>query len=225
MRQACLCAWLLCTAAQGDELQRAARGLEVSTEEMEGAMFLNGLPVSISRVTGPSVPILAERLIEGWISAQGPGSVRREQCCGWTLAARIHRGRSEVIQWRMGSGTPELIWSATSLQARHRMPMDAPMPAIADCVWTAPISGKTGDREFRQLSGRCRGGTPGVFRSLVHELDATGWRWSRPGTQVIQAERKGHHLQVIANPSAQRGDAQSVSLVLVETQPAEKGTP
>lgn len=220
-----LIAFLACAAARGSELEIAARGLDATIEELGGSMSLNGLPVSLSRVTGKAVPILAERIILRWSAAAGPDSVLRVQCCGWTVASRIQQGRAEAIQWRIGFSGPELIWSAIALNARTSIRFEEPLPSIVGCTWTAPIGGKSGDREFRQASGRCRGSAPEVFRSLGQELDLAGWHWSRAGNQVIHAQRHGRQMQVVLNAAEYPRAVEPVSLVLIESRPAGRFAP
>jgi len=215
---ACLCAALDIDA---HELQDAARGLPVRIEEIDGEVEVNGLPITISRAIGSGVPALADRLITLWRLESGRDSVQIIDCCGWTLASRLHRAASQVVQWRTTAGG-ELLWSTTDLS---RAEMAAPMPTaplVSACTWTTPIHGRVESRLFVQVTGRCNRDASPALDLMVGRLAGDGWHWQRSSPLVAHAERGAVQVQLMASPSPYRPgkpmDERS-SVVLIESRP------
>jgi len=215
----------LCVAFDIDasELHESARGLRVNIEEMEGAVAVNGLPMSVSRATGADVPLLAKRIVDHWRIESGAESVRVTQCCGWNVASRLHAGGSQAIQWHSSAGG-ELLESTANLGAAAGIVPAPKLPLIADCAWSTPVHGRVGLRQFLQVSGRCNLEASRALDLTARRLAAAGWHWQRSGPQVLQAERGTVQAQVTAGPAThvlQEPATGRSSLVLVESQPAE----
>jgi hypothetical protein len=215
----------LCVAFDIDasELYESARGLRVNIEEMEGAVAVNGLPISIMRATGADVLPLAKRIVDQWRIESGAESVRVTQCCGWNVASRLHAGASHAIQWRSSSGG-ELLESTADLGAAARIVPTPRLPLITDCAWSTPVHGRVAQRQFLQISGRCTLEPSRALDLTARSLADAGWHWKRSGPLVLQAERGTVQAQVTAGPATRVLPEPATgrsSLVLVESQPAE----
>jgi hypothetical protein len=214
-----LCIGLSLTT-EAHELQQAARGLDVSYEELGGAVAVNGLPLTIARVVGPAVPALAERLIQQWREDSGIDSVRVSRCCGWNLASLILATESRVIQWRTTASGAELLWSAVNLTVAVRAPPEPAVPLLTQCSWSTPVHGLAASRQYLQVSARCPLDAPATLELVTRRLAREGWRWQRRGPLMVQAEHGRVQVQLIAAPR----DA-STDLVLVESRPAAGSRP
>lgn len=217
---ACMCVAFDINAG---EMRASARGLQVDIEEIDGAVAVNGFPMSVSRATGTDVPLLADRLVDRWRIDSGADSVRVMQCCGWNLASRLHAGASEVIQWRSSAGG-ELLMSTADLGATARAVPTPKLPLIVDCDWSTPVHGRVAQRQFLQVAARCNLAPSHALDMAARQLAAHGWHWQRSGPLVLRAERNGVQAEMIAGPVPRgpRGTASDKSsLVLVESQPAE----
>jgi len=217
---ACLCAAL---DAGAGELRESGQGLQVDIEEIDGAIAVNGLPMSVSRATGADVPLLAERLVDRWRIESGADSVRVIRCCGWNVASRLHAGASEVIQWRSSAGG-ELLRSTADLAATARIAPAPRLPLIADCDWSTPMHGRVGQRLFLQVVARCSLAPSHALDIAARHLASDGWHWQRSGPQILRAELDGIQAQLIAGPLPQGRGAPATegsSLVLIESRPAE----
>jgi hypothetical protein len=215
----------LCVAFDIDasELYESSRGLRVNIEEMEGAVAVNGLPISISRATGADVLPLAKRIVDQWRIQSGAESVRVTQCCGWNVASRMHAGASQAIQWRSSAGG-ELLESTADLGAAAGIVPTPKLPLIADCAWSTPVHGRVAQRQFLQISGRCPLEPSRALDLTARRLGDAGWHWQRSGPLVLHAERGTVQAQVTAGPAtlvSQEPTTGRSSLVLVESQPAE----
>ena len=226
--------YLLCIAlsltTEAHELQQAARGLDVSYEDLGGTVGINGLPITITRATGPAVPELAQRLIQQWREDSGPDSVRVFRCCGWNLASLLNATESRVIQWRATAVGAELLWSAVKLTVAVRAaPAPAPtVPLLAQCSWSTPVHGRVASRQYLQISAYCPLDAPATLELIARRLTSEGWRWQRRGPLMLQAERGKLQAQLIAGPASQvtaPARVASSTLVLVETQPAARSRP
>jgi hypothetical protein len=210
----------LSLATEAHELQQAARGLDVSYEELGGAVGVNGLPITIARAVGPAVPALAERLIQQWREGSGIESVRVSRCCGWNLASLIHVAESRVIQWRVTASGAELLWSKVNLTASVRVAPEPAVPLLTQCSWSTPVHGLVTSRLYLQVSARCPLDAPATLELVTRRMASEGWRWQRRGPLMLQAERGKVQAQLIAAP---RGA--STDLVLVESRPAAGSRP
>ena len=216
----CLLCIGLSLNTQAHELQQAARGLDVSYEELGGAVGVNGLPLTIARAVGPAVPALAERLIQEWREGSGIDSVRVARCCGWNLASVIHANESRVIQWRVAASGAELLWSAVNLTIAVRVAPEPAVPLLTQCSWSTPVHGQVANRQYLQVSARCPLDATATLELATRRLTSEGWRWQRRGPLLLQAERGRVQAQLIAAPRVAATD-----LVLVESRPAAGSRP
>lgn len=220
MTAACLC--FVFDAGTG-ELHESGRGLQVDIEEIDGAVAINGLPMSVSRATGTDVPLLADRLVDRWRIESGAASVRIILCCGWNVASRLHAGASEVIQWRSSHGG-ELLKSTANLGATARVVPAPRLPLIAECDWSTPVHGRVAQRLFLQVAARCNVAASRALDLAARKLANDGWHWQRGGARVLRAERGGIQAELIAGPlpnGPRERAAEASSLVLIESQSAE----
>jgi hypothetical protein len=203
------------------ELQKAARGLQVSIEEIEGSMEVNGVSMNISRATGTAVSTLAMRLVNRWRIDSGATSVRIIECCGWTFASRFHQGSSQTLQWRITAGG-ELLWSTTDLRvATTTLPVPS-VPQVAGCIWSTAIRGRVAQRLFIQASAQCDLDASHALDLMVNRLSRDTWQWQRRSSLVVQAERGSVQVQLTANPvtdSPGHPSSARSSIVMVESRP------
>lgn len=222
--------WLLCLAVPVDALcsgvHESARGLDVRVETLEGETGVSGLPVGITRVTGPDVTELAQRIIDGWRARSGRAAVRIESCCGWQIASHIQAGQSTVIQWRPDQGG-ELLWSEMDLLNGNAVAPRAAAPIPAGCRLLAPVSGAVAGRRFIQASAQCEYHAETAIAHMARLLSLGGWRWQRRDALMLQARRGGLQLQVVAgaDPHSSAASRAKSFLVLVESRPVSAAAP
>lgn len=217
---ACLC---IAPGLHAHELQTAAQGLAVSIESMEGMTGINGLPVVVARAVGPAAPELARNLIDRWHESLGRNSVRLDACCGWQFASVVRNEESRVIQWRSTAAGGELIWSSARLSSSIQLPPPTRFPLLRECAWTTPVHGRAANRRFSQQSAYCDIEPHVALERTINRLAGEGWRWHRLGNWVIQAERRGVQVELVAGRSPPLPGAirRGTALMLVETNPVK----
>ncbi|MFO1504451.1 MAG: hypothetical protein U1F39_11665 [Steroidobacteraceae bacterium] len=199
------------------ELQDAARGLAVHIETVDGALGINGLPLSVSRATGTQVLQLVERLLRQWRSESGAAAVRTEECCGWSIASRFHDGNPQVIQWRDTAAGAELLWSVADVRAVKKDSAETSVPLPAGCTGSPPVQGQVAQRRFLQYTARCTAGVKPLLESIARDFARHGWVWQRRGSS-LQAQQGAVQAQAIALGVREAG-REVTALVLVESRP------
>lgn len=216
----CLCAAF---DIRADGMHAMARGLQVDIEQIEGAIAVNGLPISVSRATGTDVPLLADRLVEQWRIESGAESILVFRCCGWNVASRLQSGVSEVIQWRSSTGG-ELLKSTADIGATESIVPVPRLPLIPDCDWGTPVHGRVAQRLFLQVTARCDFAPSHALDIAARRLANQGWHWQRSSPLVLRAELNGIQAELVAGSMPQgtgQRASEGSSLVLIESYPAE----
>lgn len=164
-------------------------GLNVAVDRIPEPIEVDGVAMTALRVTGRDVSLLALRLEASW-RAQG-SQVKVIQHGGWTLLSRLSGPRSEVIQWRMSSGTSELLWSSADITRSASPVPDAGISLPTGCVWNRSISGRDRQRQYLQRSARCTQSRHVLSQQLQSSLPKTGWRIVNAADGSLLVERLG----------------------------------
>jgi hypothetical protein len=198
------------------------RDIDVAVERLNGTTGLNGVRLRMERATGTAVGTLAERMIRAWEKESGAPAVHLQKQSGWMVASRLHRGESQVIQWRGARDEGELIWSSAEL---HQPPQAPRMrvPLAAGCRGSAPVHGVTGRMHFIQLSASCAQSPSALLTALAESLRRKGWQLTSTGQWMLHAVTGDVHVQITAMPALRDLVAlpgHRSTLVMVETRPA-----
>lgn len=174
--------------SQGFEAQLAA-GLTVTIDRIPEPVAVDGIPMTVHRVTGAGVPELARRIEAQWRS-QG-SEVKALQQGSWTLRSRMLGAKSEVVQWRNGPEAPELLWSSLDATGPLQPKPDAGLALPAGCVWGRSVSGSSGPRRYLQRSARCTLSVHELSLQLQHSLPSQGWRLRSATDRGLLLDRPG----------------------------------
>jgi hypothetical protein len=194
-------------------MSRLAAGLAVHTDPVPEPMAVDGVAMTIHRVTGAGVPELARRIEADWRRQGSP--VHTHQQGGWTLRSRIHGHSSEVLQWRTSLEGPELLLSSLDARSVARPTPDANIQLPPGCKWGRSISGKSQQHSYIQRSARCPLSVKALRPDLLASLSREGWRIRSRSATGLLVERGGEEGLLVL--STQSGDA-STWLVWLHTQ-------
>jgi len=211
-------AWALLLIVPGRSVafdSRWTSGLSVTTERLTGETAVNGTRFRIDRATGRDVRLLAERILDDWQRESGVDHVMPSSAGEWRLFSRIHRGESEVVQWRGVGSDGELLWSSMDLLHLDRPPQnDLPLPT--DCNWAPPVHGSVQQGGFIQSTGSCPGTVPKVAARLRRLLRSSGWTTREATGPVLRAERSGHRVQIMLMKASLPTASPTADVVILE---------
>lgn len=189
-------------------------GLPVQVEAIAEEVVVDGVALRITRAEGRGVAELAHRIQARWRSEGS--EVLEQQVPGWQAVSRLHRGKSELIQWRGTDAAGRLLHSllATSLPPQRGTP--APFVLPAPCAWGRVIEGRAGDSRFEQRSGRCTVAASQVSGALQSRLQAQDWSVSGQADTGWELERAGALARLTLSEGPGRRQS---SLVWISVQP------
>jgi hypothetical protein len=193
-----------------------AAGLAVTIDRIPEPVAVDGVWMTVQRVTGSGVPELARRIEARWRS-QG-SQVKEQQQGRWKVRSRLQGVMSEVMQWHSDTGGSELLVSVLDVQAPVR-----PLPSMgltlpAGCIWGRSISGISGTQSFLQRTARCPHSIQPLSLQLRHSLPTQGWRVRWATDSGLQVERAGG--EGFISLSTQAGDrATWVTWLRLESNP------
>jgi hypothetical protein len=127
------------------------QGHEVSAEPVGGAVHINGMGLSVWRVTGDGLLPLVDALARDWRTADG----FRDLASGrWRILARRHEGQAEVLQFDAGSS--EALFSRLD---PVRFPRRSVTPALlpSGCTPGGIVEDRKASTAMLQVSARCSG--------------------------------------------------------------------
>jgi hypothetical protein len=182
---------------------RLAAGLAVAIERMPEPVAVDGVPMTVQRVTGAGVPELVRRIEALW-SSQG-SEVKDLKQGVWILRSRMHGTKSEVLQWRNGQGSAELLWSSLDAAGQVHPVPEAGLALPAGCVWGRSVSGSSGQHHYLQRTARCTHAPRELSKQLQRTLPPQGWRLRTTNDHALVLERQG--VEGILTLAAQPGDA------------------
>jgi hypothetical protein len=163
-------------------------GLVLTVEPVPEALVVDGVPMTVQRITGPGAVELLERVESSW--RRHGSQVRRMQQGEWTLLSRLKGGKSEVLQWRGKKGGQELLWSQLDSESQAQSAPISQLVLPAGCVWGRSVSGLSGRQRYQQRSARCSD-TPQHLSSLLRaSLAAQGWRVDSVSEQGLLVRRE-----------------------------------
>ncbi|MEO6078691.1 MAG: hypothetical protein ABIQ86_02785 [Steroidobacteraceae bacterium] len=175
-------------ASLGFEAHLSA-GLAVNIDRIAEPVVVDGVPMSMHRVTGAGVPEFARRIESLWRS-QG-SEVRILEQGLWTLRSRMVGARSEVIQSRTGPEGPELLWSSLDAGGPIQSAPDAGLTLPAGCMWGRGVSGQSEQHRYLQRSARCTLPIQELSRQLQRSVTKQGWRLLTTADRSLLLERPG----------------------------------
>jgi hypothetical protein len=191
-------------------------GLAVTIERIPEPIAVDGVLMSVQRVTGAGVPELARRIETAW-HRQGSRVEARQQE-SWIVRSRIHGSRSEVLQWRADARDAELLLSSVALQEPIRRLPATGLTLPASCNWGRSITGSTSTHSFVQRSARCPHSRQTLSLQLREVLSRQGWNIRTATDSGLVVERAG--LEGFIGLSIQEaGAATWVSWLRVERNP------
>jgi hypothetical protein len=168
---------------------RLAAGLSVRIEQIRDPVAVEGVQMIVQRATGAGVPQLAIRLEDSW-RRQG-SEVQVHQGGGWAVRSRIRGSRSEVLQWRDATDSPELLVSIVDLLAPVRTVPSTGMNLPAGCVWSRSVYGQSGAKNYFQRSARCPQSRQRLILQLKRSLETQGWEVLVATDSGMQVRRSG----------------------------------
>lgn len=178
-------------------------GLDIAVDRIPEPIEVDGVAMTVLRATGGDVSLLAQRFETSW-RAQG-SDLKVIQHDGWTLLSRLHGSRSEVVQWRMNPGTPELLWSSADIVRSARAIPDAGIPLPAGCAWSRSVSGRDRQRQYLQRSARCTQSGHLLSQQLQGSLPKMGWRIVNATDDSLLVEQQGTQGLVALTPMGSAG--------------------
>jgi hypothetical protein len=194
-------------------MARLAAGLAVHVDPVPEPMAVDGVAMTIHRVTGAGVPELAHRIEADW-RRQG-SDVHTHQQGGWTMRTRFHGETSEVLQWRNSEEGPEMLLSSLDTRSAVRPAPDARFQLPSGCEWGRSISGTSQQHSYMQRTARCPHSIPVLSTNLLASLSRQGWRIRARSATGLLVERNGEEGLIVL--STHTGDA-STWLVWLHTQ-------
>jgi hypothetical protein len=152
---------------------RLITGLVLNIDRISEPLIVDGISMTVQRVTGAGATELARRIEANW-HRQG-SAVKTNQQGAWTVLSRLQGPTSEVLLWRTTAAGPELLLSTLDVRAPIR-----PMPATgltlpAGCNWGRSTSGWNGGQSYIQRSARCTQTMHALSLQLRHSLPLQGW--------------------------------------------------
>jgi hypothetical protein len=197
------------------EIDRAlTTGLALAVDPVPEALVVDGVPMTVQRITGRGVDELLERVESSW--RRRGSQVRRMQLGEWTLLSRMNGSKSEVLQWRGGKDGQELLWS--QLDSRSQ-PQPAPMSQLvlpAGCVWGRSVSGVSARQHYLQRSARCSDTPQRLSRLLRASLVSQGWQIDAASEQGLLVRRASSEGVISISEQSGSGSSWLVWLQLKE---------
>jgi hypothetical protein len=181
---------------------RLAAGLAVAIERVPEPVAVDGVPMTLQRVTGAGVPELVRRIEELWRS-QG-SEVRALNQGVWILRSRMQGTKSEVMQWRNGLDISELLWSSLDAAGQVQPIPEAGLTLPAGCAWGRSVAGSSGQHHYLQRTARCTHALRELSMQLQRTLPPQGWRLRTANDHALVLERQG--VEGILSLAAQPGD-------------------
>jgi hypothetical protein len=136
------------------------QGHDVSAEPVGGAVHINGMALSLWRVTGDGLVPLVDSLARDWRTADGFTDLTSGR---WRILARRHEGQAEVLQFDAGSA--EALFSRLDpVQFPRRSVPPALLPP--GCTPGGIVEDRKASSAMLQLSARCSG-TPAVIAARL----------------------------------------------------------
>lgn len=199
--------WIACAfAAQSVALEaRDARGLDVRIDPIAESVHVDGLAMHIQAASGRDVERLAARIAERW-RAEG-SLLQHHSQSSWTLLTRLVDGRSEVIQWRAGGGSAQLLHSVVDAMRAPGRPSHGPFVLPPQCAWGRVIEGNAGPAAYAQHTARCRAPPATLTAALRQRLAAQGWTVRDGGAMALQLARPGIQAQLIVAAGTARDES------------------
>jgi hypothetical protein len=201
--------------------QRLATGLEVSVEQIEQGIRIDGVLVDVKRATGVGVPALVSRITRAW-SSEGsmlrPGSTN-----GWQLASRIHNGVSEVLQWRGEGAQAELLWSALHAGNKAEPDADPQLVLPRNCRWVRRIAGGSRRGRHMEATAACNGSSPPTAAALATGLQQRGWHIQLTSAYSLQGQSETTEGQAIVLPQALPPLASTAAITWIEADRRREG--
>jgi hypothetical protein len=197
-----LAAAALASPVSGAFESRLAAGLAVAIECMPEPVAVDGVQMTLQRVTGAGVPELVRRIEALWRSQ---GSEVKDLKQGvWILRSRMHGTRSEVLQWRDGKDSAELLWSSLDAAGQVQPMPETGLALPAGCVWGRRVSGSSGQHHYLQRTARCAHALRGLSMQLQRTLPPQGWRLRMANDHDLVLERQG--VEGVVSLTAHPGD-------------------
>jgi hypothetical protein len=191
-------------------------GLAVNIERIREPIVVDGVLMTVQRVTGAGVPELARRIEATW-HRQGSRIQTRQQE-SWTVLSRIQGRSSEVLQWRSDTRDAELLLSSLDLQEPIRpLPLTG-LTLPASCTWGRSIAGNTSNHSYIQRSARCPHSRQTLSLQLSQALSRQGWNIRSATDSALVVERAGSE-GFIGLSIQEGGRATWVSWLRVERNP------
>lgn len=216
MLQASASALLLLAPGQAISFEsRWTSGLSVTTERLTGHTAVNGMRLRIDRATGRDVQRLAARILDDWQRESGVEHVMASSTGDWNLFSRIHRGESEVVQWRGADSGGELLWSSADLLHLDHPPHST-VPLPSDCHASPPVHGSVEKGGFIQRTGTCPGDVPNVAARFRRILGSSGWTTGEAVGSVLQAQRDGQKVQITLMRTSRPVTSPTTDVVVLE---------
>jgi hypothetical protein len=178
--------------------------VDLVSETVAPGIRVNGVALTVSRLTGAGVEAYAQRLRETW-RREGEMPSPWVDAGDWRVMSRRAGRWSEVLQVRKGAHPTEALLSRVDL--RHP-PTPVPrltlgLPAACRVVSTVEL-GTAADRAI-QVSARCTAAEAQVYAELRRRAQAAGWRiQGRGGGPLQQLTRGSTQLTLLLGGNVRR---------------------
>ena len=188
-------------------------GLKIHVEPASSQhLKINGLPVQVVRITGPDVPELERR----WIESRRMHGLRTVTMTGWRTTSLLRGNQSEVLQRRLGSKAPEVLWSSLRLGIETPRLRSASVRPPVGCRPGSVTEDESATSRFVQLTFDCPGRPEVVLRSYRQSVRQVGARDVNSWDSGFESELRSIRLHVTANHRVGRGNPGRTSLLVLE---------
>jgi hypothetical protein len=148
---------------------------DVSSEELSQGLKVNGVALSVTRLSGEGLVSFAQQVGRTWIREGTAGATWADRG-DWRVLSRRAGPWSEVLQIRKGPHPTEALLSRVDMS---RAPTPVPplalaLPALCRVQSTVELGG-TGERAI-QVSARCAASVAQVGAQIRRRAQAGGWR-------------------------------------------------
>jgi hypothetical protein len=194
------------------------RDLNLKMEPLGEPVLVNGVPMTISRVTGSDVGVFAQRMGDKWLVEGGVHGVRSTNSGRWTIISRLHGNGLEVLQWTGTGKDAQLLWSRSDLQSRTRPKFRGVLRFPTGCVPGRAVSGRVDTRSYWQQAAHCKGSTRNVLSSVRAIASTQGFAVQSWDSQLL-ARSGNTEITVLAWPADDDPALANTSLVYLRLDP------
>ncbi|MEP7312419.1 MAG: hypothetical protein ABI859_07540 [Pseudomonadota bacterium] len=209
---------LLASASAAVVAGPAWQGLDVKIENLPPGTRVNGVAIAATRISGPDVTALAERLERQWASEPDSVVTHWKVTGPWRILSRTKGSLSQVLQLPDEFGAQYALLSQLDLRQRTVPPREPAVRLPQVCTVANTVQAESSREEELQLVASCRAPASTVAAQLRQSARSAGLREqgrNAPGFSQWQAEGVEVLAVVTDDPG---GRAAGRSVVVLQQQ-------